>query len=113
LSAFLVDEMFPPAAAAILRDTYHHDAVHVGDIGLLGTADAQVAAAARAERRAIATENVVDYAAERDVILVFILKKNLPTGSAQAPALARCLAHWSRANSDPYIGAHWPTPGLS
>jgi len=108
VTAFLLDEMFPPTAAVILRDTYHHDAVHVGEIGLGATADAQVAAAGRAEGRAIVTENVADYAPERDVILIFVLKRNLPAGGAQAPALARCLDRWARANPDPYIGPHWP-----
>jgi Domain of unknown function (DUF5615) len=108
VTAFLIDEMFPRAAAALLRDTYHRDAVHVGEVGLLATADAQVAAVTRVDRRAIATENVADYAAERDVVLIFILKRNLPAGSALAPALARCLDRWAQANPEPYIGSHWP-----
>jgi Domain of unknown function (DUF5615) len=108
VTAFLIDEMFPPAAAVILRDNYRHDAVHVCEIGLQAAADAQVAAVARAEGRAVVTENVADYAAERDVILVFVLKKNLPAGGAQAPALAKCLDRWSRSAPDPYIGPHWP-----
>ena len=74
MSAFLVDEMFPIAAAALLRDTYGHDAVHVSEIGLQATEDTQVAAAARAQGRAVVTENVADFAAERDVVLVFILR---------------------------------------
>jgi predicted nucleic acid-binding protein len=40
--------------------------------------DAQVAAVARGEGRAVVTENVADFAAERDAVLVFVLKKNLP-----------------------------------
>jgi hypothetical protein len=108
VTSFLIDEMFPPATAGILRGTCHRDAIHVSEAGLLATADVQVAAFARAQRRAIVTENVADYAAERDVILVFVLKRNLPAGGGQAPALARCLDNWSRANPDPYIGPHWP-----
>jgi hypothetical protein len=108
VTAFLIDEMFPPATAAIVRDSFHRDAIHVGEIGLLATADTQVAAVARAEKRAVVTENVADYAAERDLILIFVLKRNLPSGGAQAPALARYLDNWSRANPDPYIGPHWP-----
>jgi predicted nuclease of predicted toxin-antitoxin system len=65
---FLIDEMFPPTAAVLLRDNYRRDAVHVSEIGLLATEDAQVAAAARAQRCALATENVADFAAERDVV---------------------------------------------
>jgi hypothetical protein len=33
VTAFLVEEMFPLAAAAMLRDTYGHDAVHVAEVG--------------------------------------------------------------------------------
>ena len=108
MTAFLVDEMFSSAVATTLREKYGHDAVHAGEVGLGATADTLVAAAARAEGRAVVTENVADYAPERDVILVFLLKRKLPVGGAQAPALARLLDNWARAHPDPYIGAHWP-----
>jgi len=109
VTAFLIDEMFPPAVAAILRETYGHDAVHVGEVGLQASDDAQVAAAGRAEGRAVVTENVSDYAAERDLILVFILKKNLPPGGGQAAALAKALDRWAHDQPEPYLGPHWPT----
>jgi hypothetical protein len=108
VTAFLVDEMFPIAAAALLRDSYGHDAVHVAEAGLQATEDTQVAAAARAQGRAVVTENVADYAAERDVVLVFVLKRNLPAGGGQAAALAKILDHWAHTNPDPYVGPHWP-----
>jgi hypothetical protein len=108
VTAFLIDEMFPPAAAELLRDNYRHDAVHVCEIGLLATEDAQVAATARAQGRAIVTENAADFAGERDVILIFILKRKLPAGRAQAAALAKALDGWATANPDPYLGPHWP-----
>jgi hypothetical protein len=108
VTAFLIDEMFPPAAAVLLREKYGRDAVHVGEAGLLAADDAQVAAVARTEGRAVATENVADFAAERDVVLVFVLKRQLPVGGAQAPALAELLDHWARTNPHPYLGAHWP-----
>ena len=108
MTAFLVDEMFPVAAAVLLRDTYGHDAVHVAEIGLQAAEDALVAAAARADGRAVVTENVADFAAERDVVLVFVLKKNLPAGGGQAAALAKVLDHWAQDYPDPYLGAHWP-----
>jgi uncharacterized protein DUF5615 len=108
VTGFLVDEMFPMAAAALLRDTYGHDAVHVAEVGLQATDDAQVAAAARAGGRAVVTENVADFAAERDVVLVFILKKNLPAGGGQTAMLAKVLDLWAQTNPDPYIGPHWP-----
>ena len=108
MTGFLVDEMFPPAAAVLLREKYGHDAVHVAEAGLQGAEDDQVAAAARAEGRAVVTENVADFAAERDLVLLFVLKKNLPPGSAQAGALASVLDRWAHEYPDPYIGPHWP-----
>lgn len=111
MTAFLIDEMFPPVAATLLRDSYGHDAVHVTEVGLLAAEDAQVAAAARAEGRVLVTENVADFAGERDVVLVFVLKRNLPAGGGQAAALAKGLDAWARATPDPYLGPHWPAVG--
>lgn len=108
MSAFLIDEMFPTATAAMLRETYGHDAVHVAEIGLRATEDAQVAATARAESRAVVTENVADFAAERNVVLIFILKRNLPAGGGQAAALAKILDRWAQDHPEPYLGHHWP-----
>ena len=111
MTAFLIDEMFPAGAAILLRDKYGHDAVHVSEAGLRGAPDTQVAAAARAEGRAVVTENVADFAAERDIVLIFVLKKNLPAGGAQAPALAAVLDGWASEHPDPYLGPHWPPTG--
>jgi len=108
--AFLIDEMFPTAVAELLRD-YGHDAVHVAEVGLRAAEDVQVAAVARAEGRAVVTENVADFCAERDVVLVFVLKKNLPAGGGQAAALAKVLDGWARDDADPYLGPHWPPVG--
>src|SRR5436190_13120095 len=101
--------MFPAATAVLLRDTYGHDAVHVAEAGLRAADDAHVAAVARSEGRAVVTENVADFAAERDVVLVFVLERHLPVGGAQAPALAELLDRWDRENPHPYLGAHWPS----
>ena len=109
MTAFLIDETFPPATAALLPDKHEHDAIHVTEAGLQRAEDAQVAAAARADGRALVTENVSDFAAERDVVLVFVLKKNLPAGGAQAPALAAALDRWAHENPEPYLGPHWPS----
>jgi hypothetical protein len=46
--------------------------------------------------------------AERDVVLVFVLKKNLPAGGAQAAALAKALDRWAQDYPEPYLGPHWP-----
>ncbi|MHB1431375.1 MAG: DUF5615 family PIN-like protein [Streptosporangiaceae bacterium] len=108
MTAFLIDEMFPPAAAVLLREKYGHDAAYVFEVGLQPAEDAQVAAAARAEGQATVTENVADFAAERDVVLVFVLKRNLPAGGVQAIALAEVLDCLSHEYPDPYLGPHWP-----
>ena len=108
MTAFLLDEMFPTGTAVMLRETYRHDAVHVAEIGLRGAEDAQVAATARAEGRAVVTENVADFASERDIVLAFVLKRNLPAGGGQAAALAKILDHWAQDHPEPYLGHHWP-----
>jgi hypothetical protein len=108
VTSFLIDEMFPVATAELLRTTHDQDAIHVVEAGLRSAEDAQVAAAARAEGRAVVTENVADFAVERDVILVFVLKRNLPAGGGQAAALAKILARWAESFPDPYLGHHWP-----
>jgi hypothetical protein len=108
VTAFLIDEMFPVAAAELLCDTYGQDAVHVAEVGLRAADDVQVAATARAEGRAAVTENAADFAAERDIVLVFVLKKNLPAAGGQAAALAKILGRWAQDFPDPYLGNHWP-----
>jgi hypothetical protein len=105
----LLDEMFPSEAARRLRDEFGQDAVHVDELGLRGVADPKVASVARAEERALVTENVGDYAHESDLVLVCVLKRNLPAGGAQAPALAQLLDAWCGANPAPYVGQHWPS----
>lgn len=107
MNGLLLDEMYPIAAARLLRER-GHDVVHVAEVGLRATDDEVVTSAARDEQRGVVTENVSDYAHEPDVVLVFVLKRHLPSGSAQAPALAEMLHRWSLANPTPYLGAHWP-----
>lgn len=107
MTRFLLDEMFPPSAARILREQYGHDATHVSESGLRGADDTDVALLARTQGAAVATENVAAFAAERDVALVFVLKRNPPAGGGQAKALAVLLDRWASANPEPYIGHHW------
>ncbi len=110
MTSFLIDEMFPVAAAEVLRTTYGRDAVHVAEAGLRAADDAQAAAAARVDGRAVVTENLADFAGERDVVLVFVLKRNLLAGGGQAAALASILDRWAQHFPDPYLGHHWPKP---
>lgn len=105
---FLVDEMFPPTVAEVLRDDHGHDAVHVTEVGLGAADDRTVAAAARTQDRALVTENVVHFADERELVLVFVHKRKLPAGGAQATALAELLDRWAADHAAPYRGPHWP-----
>lgn len=109
MTGFLIDEMFPPETATLLRDQYGHDALHVMQIGLGSAADADIARRARDDGRAVVTENMSDFAAETDVTLVFVLKKRLPTSGGQAVELAARLDRWASEHSDPYLGHHWPS----
>jgi hypothetical protein len=109
VTGFLIDEMFPTAAAQLLRDRYGRDAVHVAELGLRATDDALIAQQARVEGRAVVTENVADVAGEEDIVLVAVLKRNLPRGGAQAAGLAEMLDRWIETNPQPYLGHHWPT----
>lgn len=108
---FLLDEMNPPDAAAGLRNERGHDAVHVTEVGLRATEDAIIAGVARAQDRVMVTENVAHFAAERDIVLVFVRKRKLPAGGGQAAALANVLDRWAQNHPDPYLGPHWPEVG--
>lgn len=104
----LLDEMFPLSTAQLLRNDFGRDAVHVSELGLAGAPDHLVALVARAEGRAVVTENVADFAAEQDLVQVCVLKRNLPSGRGQAHALAVLLDNWAARNPQPYAGQHWP-----
>ncbi len=80
---FLLDEMFPEAAATMLRDEHGHDALHVGDVGPHGTDDLAVATFARSEHRAVVTENVADDATAPDLALVCVLKREQASSGGQ------------------------------
>lgn len=108
MTRLLLDEMWPARAAELLRDDYERDAAHVRELGLHAADDADIARFARAEGWAVVTENVSDFAREPDVVLVFVLKRSLPAGAAQAAALAVLLDRWAQEHPDPYLGAHWP-----
>ena len=108
MTAFLLEEMFPTGTAMMLRETYGHDAVHVAESSLRGVEGAQVAATARAEGRAVVTGNVADFAAERGIVLLYVVKKNLPAGGGQATALAKIPDRWIQDHPEPYLGHHWP-----
>ena len=101
MTAFLVDEMFPMAAAVIFRDTYGYDALHVAEVGLRGADDTQIAAVARAEGRVLVTENVTDFAVERDVTLVFVLKRTCPRAADRPPHSPRSSTTGRRTTRTP------------
>lgn len=104
---FLIDEMFPPKTCTLLAQR-GHDAVHVRDRGVDARPDREVAAVAARENRALVTENVKDFATERDLAIVCVLKSRLPT-KGMAQRLADLLDTWATANPQPYLGLHWPS----
>lgn len=106
MTAFLINEMLPPATAQSLR-RLRHDAQHLSEVGLTATGDDVVEEATRSEGRALVTD-YADWADEADLVLVFVRGRTLPSGGAMAEALALLLDRWSGANAEPYIGAHWP-----
>lgn len=106
---FLLDEMFPPGAVTHLHRGGAHRADHVRDVGLAGASDEEVAAFARAHDAAVVTENVADFAGMQELVVVFVRKRTLPAGGAQAAALAGLLARWADAHPRPYLGHHWPS----
>jgi len=103
---FLIDQMFPPATCQQLAEL-GHDAVHVRDRGVDARPDPEVAAVAAAEGRGLVTENVKDFAGERGLMVVCVLKSRLPSGGMHVH-LAALLDGWAKANPEPYRGLHWP-----
>ncbi|WP_419946182.1 DUF5615 family PIN-like protein [Candidatus Poriferisodalis sp.] len=114
---FIIDEMFPPAAAGELR-RLGHDAVAVAGAELAGASDEFLYETAVAQGRIVVTENVRDFiglqaerlqAGQPAIAVACVLKRHLPRGSAAlAPALALRLDTWAKANPDPVAGPHWP-----
>ena len=103
---FLIDEMFPAAVCERLTDL-GHDAAHVRDRGVNARPDREVADVARAEQRALVTENVKDFAREPDIVVVCVLKSRL-AAHRMTEQLASMLDRWAVANPQPWIGLHWP-----
>lgn len=103
---FLIDEMFPPSTCEPLA-ARGHDAVHVRDRGVDARPDQEVAAVAAQENRVLVTENVKDFAAEQDLVIVCVLKSRLPARGL-ADYLAQLLDRWASEDADPYVGLHWP-----
>ncbi len=103
---FLIDEMFPPATCQRLAK-HGHDAVHVRDRGVDARPDPEVAAVAAAEGRALVTENVRDFAGERGIVVVCVLKSRLPSSGMHVD-LSALLDGWAKTNPEPYVGLHWP-----
>ncbi len=96
---FLIDEMFPPGTCAHLAQRAH-DAVHVRDRGLDAGPDSEVATVAAREECVLVTENVEDFAGERGVGVVCMLKSRLPSHGMYVH-LASVLDGWAAANPEP------------
>lgn len=103
---FVIDEMFPAATCEHLGEL-GHDAVHVREAGLGACSDSAVIEFARRDDRAVVTENVKDYAAAADIVVVCVLKSRIPA-AGMADHVARLLDSLAATNQTPYVGLHWP-----
>lgn len=112
---FLIDEMFSVDVADRLRAA-GHDAVHVREVDLAATDDADILRFAAADERIVVTENAVDFLPRLDELIaegamvsavVIALKSRLPrTAGGLAARLTAKLNAWAGANPDPYRHAH-------
>lgn len=93
---FLVDAMYGPKVASLLRDA-GHDAVHVAESGMQAATDEDLLTLATAQKRTVVTENASDFllldariAAGIEVTpVVIVLTSSLPRG---AGPMSRALA---------------------
>ncbi len=85
--------------------------MHVRDRGVDARPDQEVAAVAVRENRALVTENVKDFAAERDLVIVCVLKSRMPA-TGMSEHLAGVLDGWVNTHPEPYLGLHWPKDEL-
>ncbi len=114
----LLDEMYPPAAAARLRDR-GLDAMAVKELPeLAGQEDVDVLAAAACDRRVLVTENVADFAligrTQGHVGIIFCHHRRFPRDARRIERLVLALEALDRA--EPYgLGEEpiqwWLKPG--
>lgn len=102
---FLVDAMFPPSTAEILR-TLGHDAVGPADLGASNLPDDVLVELAAASDRVIVTENASDFAGVTECPVLFVLKSWWSPGTL-ATRLATALDRWAKANPAPGPWPHW------
>lgn len=95
---FLVDENLPPRLAAWLS-ALGHDAIHVGQCGLLGAGDDAVAELAAREGRIIVTQDA-DFGRPKEGVRALRLRLgNAPTAALIAWLAARLEAALARFES--------------
>lgn len=112
---FLIDAMYAERVAAVLLER-GHDAVHVRDIGLGATPDADVLARAADQGRTLLTENAADFLPLLDQrqsagmlmtpVLIALTADRGVAGALHA-RLATAIDKWVTDNPDPYAHAHW------
>lgn len=111
----LLDEMYSERVAELLRER-RHDAVHVRDIGLGGSPDADVLARAADEGRTLVTENAADFLPLLDLRqsaglpmtpVLIALTAGRGVGGTLHTQLATAVDSWAAGTADPYAHAHW------
>jgi predicted nuclease of predicted toxin-antitoxin system len=113
---FLIDEMFGPEVATLLRAA-GHDAVHVAELGMQAAIDEDLLTLATAQARTVVTANASDFLPLLDARIaagiavspvVIALKRNLPRRAGpMSRALADRLDAWAQERTDPYHYVHW------
>lgn len=76
------------------------------DLGVDASPDTAVASMARNARRVLVTENVKNFAAERDLAIVCVLTSRLRRRDMSAH-LIQILDGWAQATPEPYLGLRW------
>jgi Domain of unknown function (DUF5615) len=100
----LLDEMYPWRLAEQLRAS-GHDVVAVVEVpDLVGSDDAEIVRHARAHRRVVVTENIVDYApldAGEHAGLLLVNARRWPRTPSGLPRLSHALHAWLDAHPEP------------
>lgn len=112
--------MLPPATAVELQ-RLGHDATSVHSIGLVNTPDADVFAFAIDHGLVIVTENRDDFVrlskaqlerGRSSAAIIFVDKRDLPSGGGLPYHLARRLDRWASAHPEPSHVVYWlPSDG--
>ncbi len=109
--ALLLEEMFPPLIAALLREEGHDIMAVAGHPLLAAASDFSLARWAAAENRRVVTENVRDFAplagrGDPALRVLFTSSRRYPRSRRNPGPLVDALRHWLTA-PQPHPGEAW------